>query len=255
MGPPVRLLTLIIICALTACGGSSAAKGPIELSVAAASSLAPVFQELGPEFTAETGIPLVFSFASTGHLAQQIRNGAPFDLFAAADEQHVDMLIGTGDLISATRTHFANGVLVLVAAPESDINTLREALNLPTGRPVIANPEHAPYGLAARQVLERSGYWDELQNDIAYAETVRQATQVVETGNAQYGLVALSTALSSDLKVIPIDAGLYAPIAHVAAVLSNSGDPSEAVMFLEFLTSEAGGEVLRTHGLEPEDGS
>lgn len=251
---PARLISLILICSLTACGRTSAQAGPTELNVAAASSLAPVLQEMEGEFSARTGIQVVFSFASTGHLAQQIRNGAPFDLFAAADEEHVDMLISSGNLLGETRTPFAKGVLALVTDPTSDVETLQDAFDRPGIRLVIANPDHAPYGLAARQALERSGLWKDLREDIVYAETVRQATQVVETGNAGFGLVALSTARSSDLKIIVIDDALFAPIIHVAAALTEGEDPIAAGMFLEFLRSQVGAEILLSHGLEPWDG-
>lgn len=250
-----RILTLILVLALAGTGACQAASGNAGLTVAAASSLAPVFNQMGDEFTAQSGISMVFSYGSTGQLGQQIRNGAPFDIYAAADEMHVDSLIADGHLNEDTRLRFARGVLVVVTPSESSLDSLEDALQMSTGRIVIANPEHAPYGVAARQVLERSGRWLDLLPRIVFTETVRQATQVVETGNAPLGLVALSTALTSDLRILDIDRGLYDPIYHVAAISSASRRPDEAKAFLEFMASDRGADLLRSNGLEPANGS
>jgi molybdate transport system substrate-binding protein len=222
--------------------------------VAAASSLAPVFGQMGDEFTAQTEIEEVFSFGSTGQLAQQIENGAPFDIFAAADELHVDRLISDGHLLPASRLLFAHGVLVVVVAADSGLDSFQAAFQNGTGRIVIANPEHAPYGVAAQQTLERSGLWSEVQARLVITETVRQATQTVETGNAEVGLVALSTALNADLRIIDIDPQLYDPINHVAAISVDTPRADPARAFLQFLTSENGAELLRAYGLEPTNG-
>jgi molybdate transport system substrate-binding protein len=249
------IVTLVVCFTLAGTAACQGGKTQSELTVAAASSLAPVFQEMGEEFTSQTGIPVIFSFGSSGQLAQQIRNGAPFDIFASADEGYVDELIADGHLSADSRLLFAQGVLVLVAPSNSTLDSLEDALQSCTGRIVIANPEHAPYGVAAQQVLERSGRWSDLLPRLVFTETVRQATQVVETGNAAMGLVALSTALTTDLRIIDIDPQSYEPIHHVAAMASRSERAGEAMVFLQFLTSERGAELLRSHGLEPAHGS
>lgn len=259
MGPsarfPLVILILSLAIVLASTGACQAGPESSELIVAAASSLAPVFGQMGDEFTVQTGIPEAFSFGSTGQLTQQIENGAPFDIFAAADELHVDRLISDGHLLPDSRLRFARGVLVVVVAADSGLESFQDAVQNGASRIVIANPAHAPYGAAAQQTLERSGLWLELQPRLVITETVRQATQTVETGNAEVGLVALSTALNTDLRIIDIDPQLYDPINHVAAISVDTPRTDQARAFLRFLTSEDGAELLRTYGLEPTNGS
>lgn len=250
LGSVVLGLILVVSLATSACSSSSADP---PLLVAAAASLAPAFNEIGPAFTEASGIQVIFSYAATGSLAEQIRNGGPFDVFASADALHVDALIQEGQLEGETRIVFANGVLVLVAGPEVVLPL--ESINLLVSddlSPVaIANPTHAPYGLAARQALERSGLWAALEPKIVFAETVRQAAQMVETGNAPVGLVSASTALENGLEFLEVGEGLYERIEHVAAVSVTSSKPTQASQFLSFLATPVGQGLLASHGLSP----
>lgn len=224
-----------------------------ELSIAAAASLTTPFTKIGELFTSETGIEVTLSFASTGHLAQQIRYGAPYDIFAAADALHVDDLIDEGFLLPSSRTQFAQGRLVMIYQPEDFVNTPdpTDILRGDIQKLVIANPEHAPYGVAAKQFLTNIGLWDSLQESLIFSETVRQATQVVRSGNASVGIVAQSTVSNIDVRVEPIDPELYDPILHVAAITVNSRLQNQAALFLEYLQSPTGREILAAHGLDP----
>jgi molybdate transport system substrate-binding protein len=162
------LLMMTVI--LSAC--ASANERPV-LSVAAAASLANPLSDIGEKFSTETGIEVTFTFASTGHIAQQIRNGAPYDVFVSADETHIDRLIEEGYLRTESRITFAEGSLVLVFEPGFSL-----PVEIPSGlqsseitRIVIANPEHAPYGLAAKQFLINMNLWDTCIYRNRYADT------------------------------------------------------------------------------------
>jgi molybdate transport system substrate-binding protein len=209
------------------------------LTVAAAASLAPILDELGEIYEDETGYPVVFSYGATGNLAQQIRNGAPFDIFASADALRVDELIDEGYLEQATRLDFAQGVLVLVGAPELDLSLESvEDLADPAVRDVaVANPTHAPYGLAAAQSLRQTGVEITVFPKLIYGESVRHAGLLVQTGNTDAGLIAKSIAKNMDLEGYEVPQELYDPIQHVAAILSDSQRLEQATRFMEILSS------------------
>ncbi len=248
----VRLaLISVMLFKLTACVSS-----PDEprLFIAAAASLTSPLTVISEEFTAKTGIPVTFTFASTGNLAQQVRNGAPFDIFAAADPFYIDQLIGEKHLSGESRTPFAEGSLVFVFAPgyTPSIDTTELLLDPDIRRIVIANPEHAPYGLAARLYLLNTGVWDSIQDKLVFSENVRQAAQVVLSGNASAGIIAKSTAVETSTRVFQIDRNLHNQILHVAAISQQSPLQAEAQQFLAFLTSNSSVEILSNHGLDPE---
>ncbi len=221
------------------------------LTVAAAASLAPILDELGEIYEAETGEVVVFSYGSSGNLAQQIRNGAPFDLFASADALRVDELIAEGLMDGESRLAFAQGVLVLVGAPELRLSLeFVEDLANPIVRDVaIANPRHAPYGMAAAQALLRTGVEITVLPKLVYGESVRQAGLLVQTGNTDAGLIALSIAKSLDLHGSELPQDLYDPIQHVVAIHSHTPLPEEAARFLQFLSSPEAQALYQKSGL------
>ncbi len=239
---------------LAACSSPPGTADDEGLLVAAASSLTMPFELAGQAFQALSGTSVIISFGSTGQLAQQIRNGAPFDLFAAADARHIDQLIAEGLLLPETRTAFARGRLVLLvdARQAADVQSLQDLASLQGARIALANPAHAPYGLAARQALQEAGVWQSLQPNLVFAETVRQAAQMVASGNAAAGLVAAPTVVEQEgLHAYPIPHTAYAPILHVAAVVVSSPHREQAGRFLEFLSSSEGQALLNRWGLDP----
>ncbi len=234
----------------------STAPRPEPLTIAAAASLAPIFDELAEIYEDETGEAVIFSYSSTGNLAQQIRNGAPFDIFASADENRVDELIAEGLLDEGTRLAFARGVLVLVGAPELGLSLESvEDLADPIIRDVaIANPRHAPYGMAAAQTLLRTGIEVAVLPKLVYGESVRHAGLLVQTGNTDAGLIALSIAKSMDLPSLELPEELYDPIQHVAAIHSDTSQSEQAARFLEFLSSPEAQAVFERSGLVAGEG-
>ncbi len=243
-----RMLPAALLLLAAAC---STATRVDPLTVAAAASLAPILDELGQIYEDETGETVVFSYGSTGNLSQQIRNGAPFDLFASADALHVDELIAEGLLDEESRLAFAQGVLILVVAPELGfaLNSVEDLADPIVRDVAIANPRHAPYGMAAAQALLRTGVEIEVLPKLVYGESVRQAGLLVQTGNTDAGLIALSIAKSLDLQGSELSQELYDPIQHVVAIHSDTRLPEQAERFLKFLSSPKAQAVYEKSGL------
>jgi molybdate transport system substrate-binding protein len=184
---------------LTSCGPTGQSTGSKkELVVAAAANLTGVFEEIGRAFTFETGIRVIYSFGSTTQLAQQIEGGAPFDVFAAADAEHVDQLVTRGKIVPGSQAVYARGRLALWV-PDSQlfIHSLRDLLQPVVRYVAVANPDFAPYGRATVEALQKEGLWGSLESKIIRTENVNAAKQLAATGNAETAFTAYSS--SSDL--------------------------------------------------------
>ena len=220
------------------------------LVVFAAADLQPAFTVLGPAFERATGQPVVFSYGSSGGLAAQIELGAPADLFFSADESYVRALGQRGVLDRASIRVYAEGRLVLATLRRSGI-TVRspaELLRPEVARVAIANPEHAPYGRAARQALVSSGVWEAVTARIVLGENVRQAAQYLLTGAVEAALISSSHALDTTLVATPVDPALHQPILQAAGIVRSSSRSSDALRFLDFVTSDAGWPVMERFG-------
>lgn len=249
----LRIFSLLFLLLTVSC---SAARRAETLTVAAAASLAPVMDELGEIYEDQTGYQVVFSYGATGNLAQQIRNGAPFDIFASADAARVDELIAEGYLDEDTRTGFAEGVLVLVGAPQLDL-TLKSVEDLadPVVRDVaVANPTHAPYGIAAAQSIRGTGVEIVVLPKLVYGESVRHAGMLVQSGNTDAGLIAKSIAHSMELEGQEVPRELYDPIQHIAAIVTDSRMYEQAELFLELLASPGAQVIFENSGLTGPEG-
>ena len=222
----------------------------VELKVASAGSLAEVFQTLAERFEEENAVHVIPSFAATGQLTQQIRNGAPYDIFAAADSSHVDALIGEGYLDADTRTVYAQGELVIIRPVGSTLNidSLSRLASNDLDRIAIANPDHAPYGIAAKEALRAAGIWPEVESKIIYGETVKQAAVIVATGNADAGIIARSVVDPEVQVVFEIPPERHSSILHVAARVSSTANKEVALAFLEFMLSTDGQAILQSFG-------
>lgn len=229
---------------------------PGDLIVAAAASLAPAFERIRQSYIEIHGQPVTMVYSSSGNLAAQIRNGAPYDLFASADQVRVDQLIKEGYLEADSRIVFAQGVLVLAQSPSSSrtFERLEQLVGVPDLRVAIANPRHAPYGTAAQQALEYVGMWEGLESRLVYGESVRQTAQFAETGNVEVALISASTAISANMLWHVIPSEYYNPILHTSAVHRDTDNREMAIAFLDFLSSPAAQEILQQSGFST-DGS
>ncbi len=220
-----------------------------ELVVFAASDLQFALGELSTMFAAGHPKPTI-SFGSTGTLSQQIENGAPADVFFAADESYLVGLEQKGLVLAGTRQLYAIGRLVLVErAGLPPITSLAELSRTDVRRIAIANPDHAPYGRAARDALMRVGLWSSLQPRLVLGENISQTFQFVATGNADAGVVALSLAIGTPgTRYTIIDSALHDPIAQSAGVLARTTQPSAARDFLAFVNGPVGRPIMKKYG-------
>jgi len=222
------------------------------LLVLAAADLQNAFAEMVERYRSSGGGPVDLVFGSTGNLATQIEQGAPADLFFSANEAFLHGLLSAGLILPGSRTPYAVGRLALVwsdtAPPPTGFNDLlRNEYRIVA----IANPDHAPYGVAARETLESAGVWSGIESRLVIGENVSQAYQFVRTGNADVGLVALSL-LQEDTprEHILVPQAMHGPLLQVAGVLARTAQPDEAQRFLAFVMSPEGQTILRRYGFE-----
>ncbi|MBX3203418.1 MAG: molybdate ABC transporter substrate-binding protein [Labilithrix sp.] len=231
--------------------GDGARKGE-PLRVAAAADLALAFKEVGSAFEKESGKRVDFSFGSTGLLAKQIAEGAPFDVFAAANVSFVDDVVREGACLGESKALYAKGRIVLWAKDPwllpKDITDLADPKY---AKVAMANPEHAPYGRAAREALTRSGAWATVQPRAVYGENVQQTLMFARSGNADVAIVALSLAVTSPGNYTLVDSSLHEPLDQ-ALVVCNGGSKgakaNEARKFVEFVGSDAGRSIMKRFG-------
>jgi len=221
-----------------------------QITVAAAADLAPAFEELGREFEQQNKVKVVFSFGSSGLLAKQIENGAPIDLFAAANVDYLNQLEQERLIIAGTKSVYARGRIVLWTPKDSPlhIEELSHLTRMEVKRIAIANPDHAPYGMAARQALESAGIWDAVKPKLVYGENIRQTLQYAQTGNAEVAIVALSLSLQSDGRWVLIPQELYKPIDQALGVVMGTKHEPEARQFAGFVSSTRGRAIMRNYG-------
>ena len=209
---------------------------------AAEHDLSDSFHRMYPEDTAR------FSFGASGALAQQIANGAPYDLFLSANEAFVDQLAAARKILPDSVRVYAlgqEGILWRDGKPHA-ISDLKEQW---VRFVALANPKLAPYGLAAQQALEHENLWDSIRPKIVYGENVRQALQLFDSGNADVVLTSYSLLVGrSGAAIIPPD--WHKPIRQKAGIVAASQNVEVARRFLAFLASPAGARVLAAHGLK-----
>ena len=244
-----KLLALLCLFAGTLAHGQ-------EIVVAAAADMSAALPELAASYTKKTGQAVKLSFGASGNLTNQIRNGAPFDVFFSADEQYPQQLIGEGLAVKDTLYRYAVGRLVLWVPADSplDLTTLGiKALLDPSVKKIsIANPATAPYGRAAEAALRHFSIYDQVSSRLVLGENVSQAAQFVESGNAQAGLIALSHALAPAMKdkgrywVVPLDA--YPTLNQAAVVVSKSKQQDAGRKFLEYLRDPEATSLLAKYG-------
>lgn len=218
------------------------------LLIAAASDLGPLEKPLTDIFQKEIGLPVRFVLGSSGQLSAQIRNGAPYDLFLSASLQYVRELENTGHVVPGSVAVYATGRLGLWSR-DGKVTALEDLARESVVHVAIANPGHAPYGLAAKQLLENSGLWQKLERKIVLAENVRQALQFAERGNADAAILAWT--LVHDRGGIRLPDSRHGPILQAGGVVQRSQRAAEASRLLRFLRSGAGRQILGRYGLFP----
>jgi molybdate transport system substrate-binding protein len=248
IGPISLLLIAALLVFLPSC--TTTPSNPIELTVAAAADLTPAFEEVGKEFQATEKIKVVFNFGSSGMLARQIENGAPIDLFASANVDYVNQLEQKGLIVPDTKRLYARGRITLWTLKDSplQIETITDLTRPEVKRIAIANPEHAPYGMAARDALQRSGIWEAVKPKLVYGENIRQTLQYAQSGNVEVAIVALSLSMQSDGRSVLIPEGLHKPLDQGLAVIKGTKNEQAARKFADFILDSKGQAIMKRYG-------
>jgi molybdate transport system substrate-binding protein len=247
----VTLKSLTIAVAALSAGSALAD----EVQVAVAANFTAPIQAIARDFEKDTGHKLVASFGATGQFYTQIKNGAPFEVFLAADDTTPAKLESENETVKGSRFTYAVGTLALWSAKEGDVDDKGQVLKGNQYQHLsIANPKAAPYGLAATQTLDKLGLTDATKARIVEGQSIAQAYQFVQTGNAELGFVALSQVFkdgkltSGSAWIVPAD--LHEPIKQDAVILNKGKDSPAAKALMEYLKGPKAEAVIKSYGYE-----
>ena len=226
-----------------------------EIAVAAAADLQFAMQDIAARFEKDTGKKVKVVYGSSGNFYQQIRNGAPFDVFFSANLDYAKKLDAAGLAEPGSLYQYATGKIVLwvPSASKVDLSQGLKALTDPGVRKVsIANPEHAPYGQAAVAALQKENLYDPVKSKLVMGENISQAASFVLSGSADAGIIALSLALAPNMKdkgrYVEVPASEYPPLEQGCVVLKSSQKKEAAREFVEYVKTPAAAESLRNYG-------
>ena len=228
-------------------------------AVAAAADLKFALAEIVRAFEHDSGLKLRPSFGSSGMFAQQISQGAPFELFFSADEHYVSLLQKAGRSEDGGQL-YALGRIALFIPNGSRVQADRDLRDLAAAtrdgrlkRLAMANPEHAPYGRAAREALQHAGVWATLGDKLVLGENAAQAAQFAASGSAQAGIIPLSLARADDLATrgafVSLPESWHAPLRQRMVLLKGAGDTARR--FYAFMQTPAARAILERHGFMP----
>jgi molybdate transport system substrate-binding protein len=246
----VHVAAVAVLCVLTS---SPVFAG--EVNAAVASNFSAPMKQIAALFERQSRDTVKLSFGSTGKFYAQIRGGAPFDVFVAADSATPQRLDDEGLTVNGSRFVYALGKLVLWSAQPGYVDDNGKVLRIGSYEKLaIADPKLAPYGKAAKETLEKLAMWNSIRDRLVVGENITQAYQLVATGNAELGFVALSQVMR-DGKVSAgsswiVPPQMYKPIRQSAVLLSGAKDKAAAQAFLDFLKSKKAAAVIRSYGYE-----
>jgi molybdate transport system substrate-binding protein len=250
----INVLACSLLC--VAALGRTASAGADVPNVAVAANLNFPMPEIVAAFKQKTGLDVKLAFGASGNFARQIREGAPFELFLSADEANVRMLAEAGRTVDSGRV-YAIGRLALFAPSTSRVRVdealagLAEAVRGGTAQRVaIANPELAPYGVAAREVLRRNGLWDALQGRIVLGENVNQTAQFALAGGVDAAFIPYSIVVSPNFKgkgrAVLLPESLHDPIVQRMVLAKVAGDTARRLY--EFILGSEARAILERYG-------
>lgn len=241
-----------VVCAIAVWSGAAQAD---EVQVAVAANFAGPFQKIAASFAADTGHTAVAITGSTGKFYTQIKEGAPFEVLLAADEETPRKLEGEGLAVKGQSFTYAKGKLVLWSAKAGVVDDKGEVLS--KGRfthLAVANPKLAPYGAAGVETLKALGLYEALLPKIVQGDNIAQTFQFVSTGNADIGFVALSQVAPPDKPAVGswwvVPAKFYTPILQDAALLKKGEGSAAAVALLKYLKGDKAKALIKSYGYE-----
>ena len=248
MRPLITLLAVIFL------GEFCAAQS---ITVAAAADLQSAMQDVAAGFQKETGKEVKLIYGSSGNFFQQIQNGAPFDMFFSANLDYPKKLESSGLTTPGSYYQYARGKIVVWVANDSKINIdsgLKSLLDPAVKKIAVANPQHAPYGQAAVAAMKNEGVYEKVKDKFVLGENISQTASFVVSGAVDVGVVALSLALSPNMKnqgrYVEIPATEYPPIEQACVILSSSKDKETAKQFLSYIKTTAVADTLNRYGFD-----
>jgi molybdate transport system substrate-binding protein len=250
-----RLFALVLLALALFLPLQPARADAAELKIAAAADLTFAFKDVVAQYQKQTGNVVKLSYGSSGNFFSQIQNGAPFDLFFSADIGYPQKLEAAGLTVPGSTYEYATGKIVIWVPNASKIDLSRGLGTLldPGIRKIaIANPEHAPYGVAAVAAMRHDGIYDKVKGKLVLGENISQTAQFVESGNVDVGILALSLAVAPAMKdkgrYVEIPAADYPPIVQAGVILKSSRNKELAERFMNFMKEPATVALMARYG-------
>lgn len=248
-----RILSLMSIIILVSCSSIESNETTPKIRIAVSSNMQFPLKEIADAFEAESGVRCELIIGSSGKLAAQIIEGAPFDLFVSADMKYPDLIHSRG-LALNTPTQYGSGRLVLWTMDNNYQNlSIDNLLDKNIKHVAIANPRTAPYGKAAEEFLRKVKLYDQITSKLVFGESISQANQFITSGTAEIGFTSLSVVLSNQMKDkgkwIEIDPNLYSPINQGVVLLKKKNSVQKyANQFFDFLFTDKAKNILIKYG-------
>lgn len=252
-----RLLTAVLGLCLGCCGPLRAQKTAAPLAIAAAGDLRGVLEEIKTRFEAgHPGARLQLSFGASGSLTAQIQQGAPFDVFLAADTGFPEQVQKAGLAAPEGLFPYATGALTLWVRKDLGLDPAKDGLKLLLDARVkkvaTANPQVAPYGRAGEAALRQAGLYDAVKPRLVFADNIAQAAQFLQAGAAEAGLISFSQANHPALRQAglawKVPSGAYPPLRQAGVILKRASNLELARAFRAFLVGAEGQALLAKHG-------
>lgn len=225
-----------------------------ELIVSAAASLTDAFNEIGKKFeSANPGTKVIFNFAASGVLLQQMAKGAPVDVFASADQKTMDQAMEKNLILPDTKQDFVSNrlVLILPQGAKTMVKTLQDLTSKEIAKIALGNPESVPAGRYAQEALTKAGLWEQLKPKFILGESVRQVLDYVSRSEVDAGFVfATDAAVAKDHVKVALEAGTLKPVTYPISVVASTEKKDLAKRFVEFILSTQGWEILSKYGFD-----
>ncbi len=248
-------LTRLLVVVALAIGLSAGLCAAQEITVAAAADLQFAMQEVGTRFQQESGKTVKLIYGSSGNFAQQLQNGAPFDMFFSANLDYPRQLEAAGLTEPGTFYQYAIGKIVVWVPNDSKLDLssgLKTLLDPSIKKIAIANPQHAPYGKAAVAALQKENIYDQVKDKFVLGENISQTASFVASGSADVGIIALSLALSPNMKdkgrYSEVPAGDYPAIEQACVIIRSSKNKDIAQQFVKFIQTSPIEELFKKYG-------
>jgi len=248
MNFPYRFLLFIVL--IVGCS-----KPSDKIIIATAANVQYVMQDIKKEFEKESGKKIEIVVSSSGKLTTQIREGAPFDVFVSADTKYPDELYARGGSDEKPKIYALGSIVLWSRSLDSSDLKVENLIENKIKKIAIPNPQTAPYGEAAIQVLQKQKSFEKLKTKLVYGESIAQTAQYITSGSVEVGFNALSVVMSPEMKGkgqwILVDSSLYEPIKQAAILLKHSDDSPKketSRQFYDFLYSKKGREIFKKYG-------